>query len=108
MVDLDKIGLGDVVTVRGHVVSLDPNTDRLGGAGVALKEQWFPPECIITHTPRPRPRELKVGDPVKRPNDNGTYELAAIRETTAFLWLADFKFSCLANITDLRHADDSE
>ena len=105
MIDISKMQLGDKVTVHGTILTIDRRRDRFGGAGIAIREQWFTPEKIITHTPAPH--EFKPGDRVTWGDGLDVYEFIAQRGAVAIVWDADYGIQG-PSLSDLRHADESE
>jgi len=108
MIDISKMQLGDKVTVHGTILTIDRRRDRFGGAGIAIREQWFTPEKIITHTPAPR--EFKPGDRVVFDfiiNDKMAGIILCIDNAVAWLkWPNGIRQEC--PISELCHADESE
>jgi hypothetical protein len=104
MIDVSKIRVGDEGTVRVRFVdirngSFRVETLRFGGS------MWAFASDLSTHTPKPR--EFKPGDRVTWGNGSRTYEFLAQRGGTAFLWSNAYG-AALPNISELRHADESE
>jgi len=63
-VDVSKIKVGDLATVRVVEADAADRTVRIDGG--LFKNLWISAEAIVSHTPAPRPA-LKVGDRVRTP-----------------------------------------
>jgi len=105
MIDISKMQLGDKVTVHGTILTIDQRKDRFGGAGIAIREQWFTPEKIITHTPAPR--EFKLGDNVTWGRGVKAHELLIVRGEEAAVWNEKVGI-IVVPFSYLRHTDESE
>ena len=107
---MTKYEVGDEVTLKGRISG---HRDRAGGLHIELcvggdpkvilpAHIWAFPDAFLTHTPKPR--ELKVGDMVRRVNFAvGGYELVAIRNGYGILWHARDKFSSSELLDDIEH-----
>ncbi len=95
---------GDKVTVHGVIDCITLNGATWVDMGLDLPCP-INPDRIATH--EPQPREFKPGDRVTWGAGVRVYEFIAQRGGAAIVWSRDYGPS-YPNISELRHADESE